>query len=319
MQTLLKGQFFQSWSDPFYRLKWLYWLLSYGYHHVKSLTNKPFINIRWLISSSSQRVSFRSNSLTITGDLYQPEHTKNTPALLLLHGSSVFGRKLPLIHALAHEFSAIGYTVLIIDFRGYGESQDPLERTSAAFDFAQDVQSALDFLTSQVAIDRNQIYAFGHSLGAGVLLDAQKRDQRIKKAVLFGPPRRLSERFLNSEATDRKKLLIRWQADMQLDQPLSFSLWQQVLAPLNIENYSQDFSIAGHRPIFLIDADKESQEDLDFLREIYHRMVQPVKYWTVPASDHYLNTGFLLFWPCYDRPFVTAFVNRVDEWLKQNF
>lgn len=315
--TFSKSSFYEWFGNQYSHLRWIYRLISHFYHrftgfHFNQLKKLQIANV-----PPSETVAFYSNDLKLIGDFYQPKGEDKGETILLIHGSSIFGRKLSLIRALAGEFQQQGYAIFAIDLRGYGESDDPKTYTPEAFDFAQDVRSAIDFLTRYAPAHARRFYVIGHSFGGAVALAAQAADSRVAKIVSFGPPRRLSERFLNPEAREKKKLLVRWQADMQLDQPLTFELWQQVLQPLNIENYAKAFAEVGHTPVFFIDAEEEPSADLEFLRTFYRRVAPPAAYWTVPTTDHYLGTGFLFGQPCYHKGIIQAFVNRVDQWLQQ--
>lgn len=317
LSKLSKSDLYEWFSTQHRRLRWAYQIVSHFYHRFSALKFSQLHQLR-IAKPSGQPISFYSNNLKLRGDFYPPAGNSKGETILLLHGSSIFGRKLALIQAWAKEFQQRGYAVLAFDLRAYGESDDPQIFTPAAFDFAQDVRSAIDFLLSHAPANGNRFYVIGHSFGGAVALVAQAVDPRIAKIVSFGPPRRLSERFLNPEAREKQKLLVRWQADMQLDQPLNFNLWQQVLQPLNIENYAAAFSQTGHTPVFLIDAETEPTADLEFLRTFYRGVAPPADYWTVPQTDHYLGTGFLFGQPCYYTGIVQAFVNRVDQWLQQS-
>jgi hypothetical protein len=102
---------------------------------------------------------------------------------------------------------------------------------------------------------------------------------------------------------------------MQLPRPLDYDAWSQVLAPLNIETYGAAFATPDHTPLFLIDAEQEPTADLAFLRDFSRRVSPPFTYWTVPQTDHYLDTGFILGLPCYNVATVRLFVDRVVNWL----
>ena len=303
-------------SDYHRQLKWIYTLISYKFHQLKPSQILRFQELKYINYSAAKKVKFTSGKLTLTGDLFSSKNITQAPCILLIHGSAIFGRKSPLIQGLAHEFHRLGYTVLALDLRGYGESDDPQDYHPKGFDFAQDVESALDFLVDYVGVSSDKFYLVGHSFGGGVALAAQARDQRIKKIVSFGPPRRLSERFINQRARDRHKLLVRWQGDMQLDKPLNFPFWREVMETINLERYVQDFAIPGHTPVFLIDASQEPEADLQFMRDVLQNMIPPVEHWTVPGTGHYLNCGFLFTLPFYHQPLVKTFVNCVDQWLK---
>ena len=68
----------------------------------------------------------------------------------------------------------------------------------------------------------------------------------------------------------------------------------------------------------LIDAQQEPEEDLAFFQQMYERISQPVDYWTIPNTGHYLDTGLVLKSSAYHQPTVKAFVDKIDQWLKQS-
>lgn len=310
-----KARFYESFSDQHRYWKWLYRLISHYYHRYHSMQLSRILKLKIAAPQPTETVRFYSDNLQLVSDVYLPCENPTASTIVLLHGSSVFGRKLTLMRALAQEMRSLGYAVFVFDMRGYGESQDPSEYTLKNFDFAQDVVSAVDYLKTHYSEQCQNLYVFGHSWGGAVALAAQARDSRIQKTISFGPPRRLSERFLNPEAKEKKKLLMRWQADMQLNRPISFNLWQQVLQPLNIENYVDAFAQHNQKPIFLVDAENEPTADLEFLRAIYQQSSSQVDYWTAPETDHYLGSGYLFGIPCYDPKLVSSFVEHIHQWL----
>lgn len=292
----------------------------YELKNLKKITKGGhYWDLRFVSDDISKKVSFYSDSLKIYGDLYDHEKSKKPSGIILLHGTNILGRKQPIILSLAEKFYQLNYSVLTIDFRGYGESEDPkYPITLESLDFAQDVISAVDFLLDKTAVDENNIYIVGHSFGAGVALAAQSRDKRIKKMALFGPPRRVTERILVANAPDRF-LLGRFIKHMQLDFTPDTLILEESIESRNIENYVDDFNEHNHIPILLVDGEDEDINDREFLRKIYHKMTPPVSYWTVPRANHYLNTGYFLGKPSYCEKTLTLFVNVIDEWFRNSF
>lgn len=311
----LSDRLYNVLSHQYSLLKWIHPLLSYKRHQIKLSKLSQFKTIQPVGDRPSERVQFTADTLNLIGNLYLGNESSSI--VILLHGSSIFGRKLPLMTALAKEFLALGYTVLTFDLRGHGESDKPPDYTSESFDFARDVVAAIDYLESRLDLTNRHLYVVGHSFGGGTALAAQARDKRIEKVVVFGPPRRLWERFLNPQAREKAKLLFRWQLDMQLTEPLTFEMWQPAIESLNIENYAEQFSKPSHIPLFIIDAEQEPPEDLAFLQAFSQNVTPPVNYWTVPHTDHYLDSGFLGVIPYYDRAITTGFVDRIDRWLRE--
>ena len=308
-----KTQIYDFLGQNHSHLKWLYKLARYYYLQLPfNILQK---GIKLIQYKPSKTVSFLSGNLQIKGDLYLTQFPQEVPTILLLHGSSIFGRKLPFIPAVAQAFQQLGYNVFATDLRSHGESEKPQLYTPVAFDFAQDVTAAFDYLETLFPNRTQPFYLVGHSFGAGVATAALARESRIEKVVLFAPPRRLEERFLNPQSREKQKLLLRWQIDMGLDRPLNYAFWHPVMAALDLETYIQDLEKPGHPPIFLIDAQQEPEEDLAFFQQMYQRISNPVDYWTIPNTGHYLDTGFILGWGAYHPPIVQQFVHHIDRWL----
>ena len=269
-------------------------------------------DLRILGDTDHKIISYSVDSLNIVGDLYISDLV-SAPCIILLHGSSVYGRKLPLIQVLAAKFYDLGYTVLSIDMRGYGDSDDPPNLTEKNFDFADDVISAIDFLKKNTDIDTSKIYVIGHSWGGAVALNATFRDKRIKKAVLFGPTRRLQERVIKDGAPDREYFLNRCKRDMQINYDIKFPVWIRVMNKVDIQNYAD--KLGTTIPFYLIDASEESEKDLNFLRKIYRESKGKIDYYTIPNTNHYLNTDFVFGKVFYNSKYINDFVNHVIKWL----
>ncbi len=312
---MAKTQLYNFLGEHHSKLKGLYAIARYRYHQLKFKEVRQ--GIQFIKKKPNKTVSFLAGNLQLKGDLYLANSPAEVPTILLLHGSSIFGRKLPFIPAVATEFQQLNYNVFAIDLRSHGESEKPQDYTPEAFDFSQDVIAAFDYLETEFPGVNQPFYIVGHSFGAGVATAAISREPRIAKAVLFAPPRRLQERFLNPEAQEKQKLLLRWQIDMQLDRPLTYDFWHPVMAALDLETYIEALEKPGHPPIFLIDAEQEPKEDLAFFQQMYQRISDPVAYWTIPNTGHYLDTGLFLKWGAYHQPIVNNFVTKIDQWLKQ--
>lgn len=61
-----------------------------------------------------------------------------------------------------------GYSVLIIDYRGYGLSKGQFPQESEIY---RDAQVAWDYLTQELQIEPQNIFIYGHSLGGAVAID----------------------------------------------------------------------------------------------------------------------------------------------------
>lgn len=286
------------------------------YHEIKRVTKGYGFFDFSFANATSKKVSFYSDSLKIVADLYESE-IKNSPCLILAHGTNKLGRKQPIILSIAKEFQKLGYTVLAIDFRGYNESEAPHKINSVKdIDFGKDIISAVDYVINHTNIDTSKIFVFGHSFGAGATLSAQARDKKIKKIILLGPPRRITERIINSHTSESYYLLNRQVSNMSTKVKADTSILIQEVQKRNIANYIGEFSTPKHIPIFLIDGGKEDVKDREFLKNIYNKMIAPKDYWTVPGVNHYLNTGVIFNKPIYCTSILRKFVRKIDNWIK---
>jgi uncharacterized protein len=89
----------------------------------------------------------------------------NAKVLLYLHGNGVnIGANI----AHANRFHQLGFSVLLIDYRGYGRSEGSFPNEMRVY---QDAVTAWNYLVQQQKIPPNQIFIYGHSLGGAVAID----------------------------------------------------------------------------------------------------------------------------------------------------
>ena len=88
----------------------------------------------------------------------------NAPALLYLHGSrwNLTGSSFRIA-----KWREMGFSVLAIDYRGFGQSSGELPTEAKAY---EDAALAWNWLTDKVP-DARQRYVYGHSLGGAVAID----------------------------------------------------------------------------------------------------------------------------------------------------
>ena len=112
-----------------------------------------------------QWIDFRSRdgSAARLHALWMPSGNAQAPLLLFLHGArwNVAGSS-PRIRRL----QAMGFSVLAVDYRGFGKSSPALPSQASA---AEDARAAWEWLGRQAA--GRPRYVFGHSLGGAVAID----------------------------------------------------------------------------------------------------------------------------------------------------
>lgn len=94
-----------------------------------------------------------------------PAKSQPQRVLLYLHGngSNVGGNI-----AHASRFHQLGFSVLLIDYRGYGQSEGSFPTQAQVY---QDAAAAWDYLVSTIQIQPSQILIYGHSLGGAVAIN----------------------------------------------------------------------------------------------------------------------------------------------------
>lgn len=105
-----------------------------------------------------------SDGLTLQATFYGAP-VRNAPAVLMLH---MLGRDRSTWEGLAQRLQSLGYAVLTIDLRGYGETGGTPDWTLAP----GDVKAALEMLGELPGLDSGHIVVIGASIGANLGVNA---------------------------------------------------------------------------------------------------------------------------------------------------
>jgi uncharacterized protein len=118
------------------------------------------------------------------------------PTIVLLHG---WGGNASNLLPAARALHFAGYAVLLLEARNHGRS-DRVDHSSLPR-FAEDLDSAIDWLSAQVCVDTERIVAMGHSVGgAAVLLSASRRTDLLALVSVgaFAHPEQLMRRWFST-------------------------------------------------------------------------------------------------------------------------
>ena len=80
-------------------------------------------------------------------------------------------------------FHQLGFSTLLIDYRGYGRSEGKFPTESSVY---EDVEAAWNYLTQVRHIPAEQIFLYGHSLGGAIAIDLALRHSNIAGLVVEG-------------------------------------------------------------------------------------------------------------------------------------
>ncbi|PSO51053.1 MAG: phospholipase [Cyanobacteria bacterium SW_9_44_58] len=109
-----------------------------------------------------------------------PSPSPEAPVLLYLHGNGGnVGANLPRVQ----RYYAIGFSVFLMDYRGYGWSEGRFPSESRMY---EDAETAWQYLVNQREIPPEQLYVFGHSLGGAIALELATRQPQIPGLAIEG-------------------------------------------------------------------------------------------------------------------------------------
>jgi pimeloyl-ACP methyl ester carboxylesterase len=261
-------------------------------------------------------IEIESDGLTLVVTIYGIENETVRPGVVLIHGSTPVGRKLPLYRIISKKLVENGYIVLTYDARGFGESDEPKEIDVAeSWNYASDAINAVSYLCSFKNVNKSRIYVIGHSFGAQAAMSAGIADERIKKIVAIGPSRRVASRILDKNAPDLQYFWERFSRDRKLGKLVNLTVFLEIVS--RSDDMYNDYFYDGHVPILLIDGELESEEDKLFLIDIFKNMTAPKRYITLNDTGHYCNTTSIGNFMVYNDRINTELVNVIDNWFSE--
>ncbi|MDE2167769.1 MAG: alpha/beta fold hydrolase [Alphaproteobacteria bacterium] len=127
-------------------------------------------------------VRFPVDGISLAGTFSLKDDTKGrVPGVVLAHGFA--GARYP---KMAAHFASLGYGVLELDFRGYGESGGERGHVIPREQVA-DIGGAVGWLAQRPEIDPERIAVVGSSLGGSIAIMVAAEDKRIKVCVAGCP------------------------------------------------------------------------------------------------------------------------------------
>jgi pimeloyl-ACP methyl ester carboxylesterase len=132
-----------------------------------SLLNKESLKTATKRQTESRESNFESQFLSPLSlkSATQKEETEQNKVLLFLHGN---GENIAANLNKAKIFQELGFSVLLIDYRGYGLSEGEFPSESQVY---EDAQAAWNYLTQDRNIAPENIIIYGHSLGGAIAIN----------------------------------------------------------------------------------------------------------------------------------------------------
>ena len=257
------------------------------------------------------------DGVVITAGVYRPRSSGPAPAVVIQHGSYPWGRKAGLVRLLGSRLAAHGYLVIAPDARGFGDTSDPVDPDDPeSWRTAPDLDRVINYLLDTEAVDPANVFVLGHSMGANHALEGGLANPRVKALILVGPGRFIRQEDLRVPKWERA----RFSADRGLSDPIPVEAALFAYSLGNIRNLAEtELAKEDHKPILLIDGEKEGQAKLDYLGEIVRKIEGPVEYETLPDTGHYCGvrsfygSDTVYYQPRMFDPFFSVLLDFLDR------
>lgn len=188
-----------------------------------------------------------------------------TQAVLLLHGNGFnMGANLP----QAQVFYRLGYSVLLIDYQGYGKSLGKFPTETQVYG---DAQAGLDYLRSQWGFRLEQIIVFGHSLGGAIAIHLASHNPHLAALIIQGSFTNI--RDMAEHDGFAKVLPIDWILRQSFD---SVALLPALTMPIFFVHGERDRRVPAWMSQVLYDTATTPQKGLYFLPEGDHNHVPEI-------------------------------------------
>ncbi|AAZ33986.1 bem46 protein [Pseudomonas savastanoi pv. phaseolicola 1448A] len=208
-----------------------------------------------------------------------PASDKNAPAVLYLHGSrwNLTGQLFRI-----QQLKAQGYSILAIDYRGFGQSMGQLPSEKSVYEDARIAWARL----KQLQPDPQRKLIYGHSLGGAVAVDlaaelgndAEKDNAPIQARGLI-----IESTFTNladvATALANTSLPVRWLLSQKFD--------------------SLDKIADIHMPVLIVHGTEDRYVPARFSEQLFEAAQEPKKLILVPGGTH--NNSMQIGQPAYSR------------------
>lgn len=178
--------------------------------------------------------------------------------LLYLHGNALnVGAN---VYA-ASGFQKAGFSVFLIDYRGFGRSKGRFPNETRIY---EDAATAWNYLVQQRKIDPSQIYIYGHSLGGAVAIDLAVKHRQAAGLIV-------ESTFTSVERVTAAQKLFRFF-------PVKLLLTQKFESINKVSNLKM--------PVLFIHGINDSTVPAFMSKELYAAAPKPKELILVPGADH---------------------------------
>jgi uncharacterized protein len=185
--------------------------------------------------------------------------------LLYLHGN---GANIGANVDQASRFHQLGFSVLLIDYRGYGKSEGDFPTENSVY---TDAQAAWDYLI-QRGSSPDQIFIYGHSLGGAIAINLATQNPSAAGLIVQS-----SFTSMREMATYAKNLEIF---------PLDLLLTQRFDSLQKLQANGSSGEKPLQMPVLFIHGTADTQVPSVMSEALYAAAPEPKQIWLVPEAGH---------------------------------
>ncbi len=235
-----------------------------------------------------REASFLVDGLRLLGRVYLAEEGSPQPAVCVCHGIphggpdthyDVRGRGYP---ELAERICRGGFTVMIFNFRGTGDSQGNFD----IMGWTRDLGAALDYLASLPEVTGSGLRLLGFSVGAAVSIYVAVQDMRVSSVAACACPAEFNSLVSKGSALEvvthfRKVGIIR-----DRDFPDSDGGWLHSFQQISPLRYVSRLS---PRPLLLVHGSQDETVPVSHARKLYAEAGEPKRLVIIDGAGHQLR------------------------------
>lgn len=221
------------------------------FEHTPDLYQLPYRTV-WMSIATSTGKTERLNGWWI------PAKNPDAPVLLYLHHNS---RNIGGNVSQARQFHRIGFSVLLFDYRGFGQSDGKFPTESQVY---EDAEIAWNYLTQTRKIPPQRIVIYGHSIGGTVAID------------------------LAAKHPDAAALIVQSTFTSMRDMTKRFGLFWMFPIDLLLRNRFESLEKMKRvkQPVLIIQGDRDLQIPVEMGQALYAAAPNPKRLLLIPASGH---------------------------------
>ncbi len=174
----------------------------------------------------------KANNIKLAGTLTIPKNVKKPPVAILISGSGPQNRNEELFNhkpflVLSDFLTKNGIAVLRYDDRGIAESEGDFE-IATSFDFATDVEAAIDYLKNRKDFKKSKIGLIGHSEGGLIAPIVTSKNKDVAFNILLSGPGVSGREVLESQAWEIGKKSGATDETLQFNKAITDKLYEVI-------------------------------------------------------------------------------------------